>query len=246
MSYKNQSLFINDILNLSDNLSYKKQKNFASVDLLKIYQNNYFGSLQEALAITYDIIQKFVGEDFFEYLAKEYIQNYPLKTPDLINFGDKFYKLIKKNAQCKPYPYLIDLAKIQWHIEKIYNTKYCNELDINILQKMDKQQYPNMNISMSKDTAVIISKYAIFDLYDFDGEDDIDTNVPQSVLIKRTNNEIVVVQIEKTIALFYKKMKKGKSISKAIKELPKDFDFEIALGFLIQNNCIEKFKGKNK
>ncbi|SFV87784.1 Conserved domain protein [hydrothermal vent metagenome] len=116
-----QRQFYQDILNPSNEATnYLNQGNFSGNDLLQIYHNQYFVSLIEALGKTYSCVKRLVGEDFFNRLAQEFIQAYPSKTGNIIDYGAEFEDFIRCNTHCQNLPYLGDVAKFEYCYERCY------------------------------------------------------------------------------------------------------------------------------
>ena len=57
---------------------------------LAIYRQTIFHSLHNALSTSYPVIGRLVGTEFFRFLAKQYIQQYPSVSGDLNRYGDAF------------------------------------------------------------------------------------------------------------------------------------------------------------
>jgi len=50
---------------------------------LEVYRNNYRGNLHDALAGAYPVIRQLVGDEFFRYMARKFIEQYPSRSGNL-------------------------------------------------------------------------------------------------------------------------------------------------------------------
>jgi hypothetical protein len=83
-------------------------------DRLGIYRNNVIQNLTSALKIAYPNFNILVGEEFFEFVAYEYIkQNLP-SSGALLNYGDNFSDFIRSVKQLEAFPYAADFAEFEW------------------------------------------------------------------------------------------------------------------------------------
>ena len=74
---KNQQLkFIQNLHNSSKEMSGIVSANFKANEVMNIYRNNYYHTLTDALSATYSCVKRLVGNEFFEFLAKNYIDKY--------------------------------------------------------------------------------------------------------------------------------------------------------------------------
>ena len=58
-----------------------------SLQRVQLYENNVFISLTQALADVYPVVERLVGDAFFRFSARRYIQRYPSISGDLHEFG---------------------------------------------------------------------------------------------------------------------------------------------------------------
>lgn len=77
---------------------------------LRVYRNNYFGNLIDALKITYPMFCNLGGEPFFRSCAKHYIKQHPPEAMDLMVYGYDFHEFI---AQMDLPKYFSELVKFE-------------------------------------------------------------------------------------------------------------------------------------
>ncbi|SMN11465.1 Conserved domain protein [uncultured Candidatus Thioglobus sp.] len=115
-----QQKFYQDVLNPDTAQDYLGNDDFSGNDLIKIYHNQYFVSLKQALGNSYSCVKRLVGEDFFNGLASDFIKTHPSKTGSIIDYGNEFSEFIGNDTRCKALPYLADVAKFEQLYERCY------------------------------------------------------------------------------------------------------------------------------
>ena len=79
-----------------------------------VYRNNVAVSLSRALAARFPAIERLVGEAFFAALARAFSEAHRPETPVLSRWGAAFPGYLAAQAPLAPYPYLPDVARIEW------------------------------------------------------------------------------------------------------------------------------------
>lgn len=79
-----------------------------------VYRNNVVVSLTEALASRFPVIRRLVGEAFFSQLARCYSEFDRPRTPVLAEWGDGFAAFLAAFPPLSAYPYMADVARIEF------------------------------------------------------------------------------------------------------------------------------------
>lgn len=82
--------------------------------LLSIYQNSSIGNITQAMKLTYPVIEKLVGEDFFRACCKKFISAYWPKSANMDDYGKEFGDFLANFEHAKPLTYLHDVAQLEW------------------------------------------------------------------------------------------------------------------------------------
>lgn len=115
-----QRNFISDCLSGTQNSSGTLRtkdidsRNISEQGLMGIYQNNAFGNITHSLALTYPVIQKLVGNDFFRAMCGEYIRNAWPESGNMDDYGSDFPVFIAEFEHAKHLHYLCDVARLEW------------------------------------------------------------------------------------------------------------------------------------
>ncbi len=90
---------------------------------LSVYKNNVFHSLAEAIKDIFPVTVKMLGEECFLALCYRYICNAPPSTPILSEYGQQFASFIAQQDEFADYPYLAELAKLEYQLLQLTNQK---------------------------------------------------------------------------------------------------------------------------
>jgi len=87
----------------------------------QIYRNNVFLSLTGALADVYPVVQRLVGEPFFNQLARRYIRSHPSRSGNLHDFGAELPAFVSAIGELQALPYLPDVARLEWACHEAFH-----------------------------------------------------------------------------------------------------------------------------
>jgi len=107
---------------------------------LAIYRNNANHALREALAITYPVVRRRVGEDYFRQLATHYRLRYPSRSGDLHGYGRDFAAFLDQHLDDGDYRWLADLAQLEWSHAECSVAAECPAIAANALAKYPPEQ----------------------------------------------------------------------------------------------------------
>ncbi len=81
---------------------------------LSIYRNNARAAFLSALELTFPVIRRRVGDDYFRQLAAHYRQRSPSRSGDLHWAGRDFASFLDEHLGGGDYAWLADLARLEW------------------------------------------------------------------------------------------------------------------------------------
>jgi hypothetical protein len=79
-----------------------------------VYRHHVRTSLGAALRATYPVVCRLVDARFFAFAADEYVRAHPPSGPCLFEYGGSFPDFLASFPPCAPYPYLADVARLEW------------------------------------------------------------------------------------------------------------------------------------
>jgi len=79
-----------------------------------VYRNNVATGLIDALAKRFPVIGRLVGVEFFRAIAIIYAEKHRPRSPVLSEWGETFADFLGGFPALEPYPYMMDVARIEW------------------------------------------------------------------------------------------------------------------------------------
>lgn len=98
-----------------------------------VYRNNVAVSLSQALSRRFPVIQRLVGDDFFAALAHAYLAADPPRRPVLAEWGEGFAAFLEAFPPLADWPYMGDVARIEWARGRAYHAADAAPLDPAVL-----------------------------------------------------------------------------------------------------------------
>lgn len=109
----------------------RRSSRLAAIERLSIYANAYYARLLECLGGCFPVLKQAMGDEVFHGFAFEYLQHYPSHSYTLDHLGEHFSRYLQET---RPDPqedetgwpdFLIDLATLEWAIDKIFDSPGC-------------------------------------------------------------------------------------------------------------------------
>lgn len=105
-----------------------------------VYRNNVSVSLTEALASRFPVIRRLVGEAFFAPMARLYADQDRPKSPVLAEWGDGFAAFLEGFPPLASYPYLGDVARIEYARGRAFHAADACPVDPAIFADADPEK----------------------------------------------------------------------------------------------------------
>jgi hypothetical protein len=88
---------------------------------VEVYREAYLARLTEALGDTFESVWTVLGDKKFYQISEEYILNFGSNSYNLGDFGEQFWDLLAKHHLSKPFPFLVDLARLEWCYKEVFH-----------------------------------------------------------------------------------------------------------------------------
>lgn len=122
-----------------------------------VYRNDYIARMHSALGANYPILWKIVGDEAFQTLADLYRQTWTSPTWNLNNYGEHLAHLLLEESTLNfrtNYPFLIDLAKLEWQSQDYFNEALPSNAMLHLPQSEEElsgaKLHPNLRLMTSE------------------------------------------------------------------------------------------------
>lgn len=133
---------------------------------LAIYGDAYHMRLTEFLQDDYPGLFALVGENLFEEICLEYINQFPSRCYSARYFGQKLEGFL---AEFKPYserPELAEMARFEWALADTIYAADSNYLSLDDLMKIDQQDWPQMRFKAHPSLVVFELKTDVIPIWE--------------------------------------------------------------------------------
>lgn len=186
---------------------------------LNIYRNNTFITLTDALAKTYPVINKLVGDDFFTHTASEFIKKHPPLPGPLFEYGEEFPAFIDDFEAASSLPYLSDVARLEWAMNVAYHAPDATTLHASELVDIPENELAELQFSIHPSCLLVTSEYPIEKIWTANQADGelIEINLDHGIdlLVIRPEETVDFHIISSGTSSFLKSLKQGRNVEQA-------------------------------
>lgn len=192
----------------------------AATERFAFYRTAVMVSLTEALEATYPATQRLVGETYFKALARLFIKAHKPTSPILSRYGDRLPEFIANFPPLAAYPYLSDVARIEWGWLRAYHAADAPILAPEILIKTPAEDLGEVRFYPHPSLALIESPYASVQLFRANRWPDsfaVPSSVctPEIALLCRPSREVLVCTISPASYFFLTHLRAGLCLADA-------------------------------
>lgn len=220
------------------------------VDRLAIYLNNVYYSLTEALGDTFPVVKRLVGEEFFRFAARQFIETHPPEAPVLASYGSNFGEFLKDFEPAASLPYLNDVAKLEFAWLQSYHERDEEPLSVNELQSIPADQYAELRLRLHPSRRFIRSDFPVAKIWEVNQHDEVANDAvslasgPNYVLIIRPRFDVEIRIMNAAAYTFLMSLEAGNTLNQAFDaaiEQDESFDLQLTLQQLIAGETFVHF-----
>jgi uncharacterized protein (UPF0276 family) len=100
---------------------------------LALYRGNLTTTWDKALSAAYPVLRQLVGAEFFSALSRAYGMAHPSADADLNQFGGAFASFLDNFEHVAGYPYMPDMARLEWALHRAHSAADASGIDITAL-----------------------------------------------------------------------------------------------------------------
>jgi len=169
-----------------------------------VYRRNMMANLGGALAATFPVVERLVGEAFFREAARRYVLGHPSRSGDLNEYGEGFAAFLEAYPHARQLAYLADVARLEWACHESYQAADQAALDLAALAAVAPEAYPRIRFSLHPSVRLVRSGHPVEAIWsanqgDRDGTPERDAG-PDHVLVYRAAGTIRVIAIDEASA----------------------------------------------
>lgn len=132
---------------------------------LAIYRNNARAAFLSALELTFPVVRRRVGDDYFRQLAMQYRERSPSRSGDLHWAGQDFPAFLDQQLRDSDYAWLADLARIEWSRAECSVAAPLPALPATALARFAPQDFEHLVFGLQPSLKLHSSSYPVFTVW---------------------------------------------------------------------------------
>jgi uncharacterized protein (UPF0276 family) len=132
---------------------------------LALYRGNLTATWDKALSAAYPVLRQLVGDEFFSALTRAYGMANPSGDADLNRFGATFAQFLEGFEHVAGYPYLPDMARLEWAMHRAHFAADARGLGAEALGALKPDQLESSCFTLHPACTLLASKWAVAALW---------------------------------------------------------------------------------
>ena len=194
---------------------------------LEVYRIGFVARIQEALAEVYEAVRAVLGDTRFYTLARQCAQKSVPAEYNLNAAGQHLARFIDSSTDLKEFPFLSDLARLEWGIWEAFHAYDEAPLTPQALQAMGGD-LTQAQLIFQPSVRLIDSEWPVLDIWDQRRRSPDSVAVKegqaQSVLISRQNDEVQCQPLDSAERMLLSSLLEGFSLDRACERLAESVD----------------------
>ena len=210
---------------------------------LSVYRNNAAISFRGALSLSFPVVRRRVGDDYFRQLAMRYRQRHPSRSGDLHWVGKGFAAFLAEDLQGSEYAWLADLARLEWSREQAAVTTTHAAISVDALARFAPEQLEHLVFTLQPSLRLHASDYPIFTIWaanQVDNAPPVDQSMPgECGLVRARIDGTEVRTLESSVFSYLSALAAGAPLGEAVNVAGLDQSGLVhALGFVFQEALV--------
>lgn len=148
-----------------DSLAVFRGSGDAVHERMRYYRGNQQATAHSVLANAYPVVQVLLGDEFFEGVCDMFRRAHPSHDPDLNRYGAEFADFLRTFAPVEPYPYLPDVARLEWLCHEAWYAVDEAPLTVLDLQAMSPQDIAGLPVTLTDCTWPFTSPWDVVTIW---------------------------------------------------------------------------------
>jgi hypothetical protein len=131
-----------------------------------VHRRNVASARRDALAATYPVVRRLVGDAFFGALASRYGRAHPSRSGDLHLYGDALARFAADDPFAAALPYLADVARLEWACHEALHAADAPPLDVLALARVPPERQPAIRFALHPSVRLLASEHPVVALWE--------------------------------------------------------------------------------
>jgi Putative DNA-binding domain len=195
---------------------------------LAIYRHSVFANWTKALAGTFPVVERLVGEAFFREAARQFAIAEPSRSGDLNSLGGGFPRFLERYPHASGLPYLPDVARLEWACHESQMAADAEGLDFAALARVPADEQGAIRFRLQPAARLVESDYPVLALWEANQEERDGTpdrlEGGERVLVSRHDSSARLELLGAGDAIFLRGLARSLTLEQALEGTPDDWD----------------------
>lgn len=155
-----------------------------------VYRNNVLGNYRQALAATYPVLRRLLGGAAFDAAIAAFVRAHPSRHGDVNRYGGDMARFLAAYPGAQAFPYLPDVARLEWAIDQANIAADAPGLDLAALAAVPAAAIAELRFALHPSAQFVKSRLPILRIWQvnqvgYDGDKAVDLGAGGCVLLVR-------------------------------------------------------------
>ncbi len=205
-----------------------------------VYRNNVAVGLKDALAASFPVLRKLLGDDFFGAMSGVFLRDHPPASPLMMFYGDAMPGFLAAFPPVAHLGYLPDVARLELAIRQSYHAADAPPVGPDAIGSLSPDALLALRPRLSPALRLIRSDWPVVSIWRANTEDTPPPNGKhaEDALVLRPGFDPTVTLLPPGAADFVAALLARKSFAEALQHVPEDFGLGATLGILLSGGAI--------
>ena len=205
-----------------------------------VYRNNVAVGLKDALAASFPVLRKLLGDDFFGAMAGVFFRDHPPSSPLMMFYGDAMPGFLAAFPPVAHLGYLPDVARLELTIRHSYHAADAPPVGPDALGSLSPDDMLALRPRLSPALRLIRSDWPVVSIWraNTEGTPPPGGRHAEDALVLRPGFDPTVTPLPPGAAGFIAALLARRSFAQALEDTPADFDLGATLGILLSGGAI--------
>jgi hypothetical protein len=194
-----------------------------------VYRRTVLANLHAALASTYPVVRRLVGDAFFREAARRYAQAHPSASGNLHLYGSELAEFLAAYAFARELPYLADVARLEWACHESFHAGAAPDFDPAPLAAIAPQRHGDIRFRIHPAVRLVSSPYPVMSIWEAnqperDGTPEASAGA-EHVIVRREALEVRLARATAAEWRFVASLARGETLAAAFDHAGGDADF---------------------
>lgn len=132
---------------------------------LAVYRNNVRALFEQALRLTFPVVRRRVGDDYFRQLVHHFRAAHPSRAGDLHETGRPFAAFLADHLAGTPYRWLSELAALEWAVADAAIAADASRVTAASLDGLDPESLATARFEFVPSTRLVAATVPVLDVW---------------------------------------------------------------------------------